>query len=87
VAQNSGWIGAAFGLGFIIGPSDGGWLELSLEPRSPFLVAAGLSFEFVLYGFCASWVTSLEEKDGHFNSPEELTPSLIKAIEWKKLSS
>lgn len=48
-AQNFGLVGAAFGLGFIIGPALGGvagdvFLEL------PFLIAAGLSILNCLYG-------------------------------------
>lgn len=49
-AQNFGMIGAAFGLGFIIGPVLGGLLG-SFGPRIPFLVAAGLSLLNALYGY------------------------------------
>src|SRR5919204_5709980 len=49
-AANFGLIGVAFGLGFIAGPALGGLLgEGSL--RLPFVVAAGLSFANVLFGF------------------------------------
>jgi len=49
-AQNFGLIGAAFGLGFIIGPVVGGvFSKISLQ--APFLVAAGLSFANVIYGY------------------------------------
>ena len=49
-AQNFGLIGAAFGLGFIIGPVLGGVLgQHSIQ--LPFIVAAGLTFANWLYGF------------------------------------
>lgn len=49
-AQNFGLIGAAFGLGFIIGPVLGGVLgQYSLQ--LPFLVAAGLTFLNWIYGY------------------------------------
>ena len=49
-AQNFGMIGAAFGLGFIIGPMLGGFLG-EIGPRVPFLVAAGLALLNTLYGY------------------------------------
>ena len=49
-AQNFGMVGAAFGLGFIIGPVIGGLLG-TFGPRIPFMVAAGLSFLNCLYGY------------------------------------
>lgn len=49
-AQNFGLIGAAFGLGFIIGPVLGGVLgQYSLQ--LPFLVAAALTFLNWIYGY------------------------------------
>jgi len=41
-AQNFGLIGAAFGMGFVIGPGIGGLLG-SFGPRAPFFVAAALA--------------------------------------------
>lgn len=49
-AQNFGLVGAAFGIGFIIGPMVGGLLG-TFGPRTPFFVAAGLSLANVLFGF------------------------------------
>ena len=49
-SANFGLIGAAFGLGFIIGPAIGGLLG-EIGPRVPFLAAAGLSFLNWVYGF------------------------------------
>jgi len=49
-AQNFGIVGAAFGLGFIIGPALGGFLG-TLGPRVPFFFAAGLALANVVWGF------------------------------------
>jgi DHA1 family tetracycline resistance protein-like MFS transporter len=49
-AQNFGIIGAAFGLGFIIGPVVGGLLG-GFGPKIPFIVAACLSLLNALYGY------------------------------------
>ena len=68
-AQNFGMIGAAFGLGFIIGPALGGLLG-SFGPRVPFLVAAGLSLLNCLYGF--------------FILPESLKPENRRVFDWKR---
>jgi DHA1 family tetracycline resistance protein-like MFS transporter len=48
-AQSFGLIGAAFGLGFILGPALGGVLG-DLGLRIPYFVAAGLNFLNLLYG-------------------------------------
>lgn len=58
-AASFGILGAAFGLGFIIGPALGGWLG-GYDLRLPFFVAAGLS----LANFCYGW----------FVLPESLPP-------------
>lgn len=44
-----GMVGAAFGLGFVIGPAVGGLLG-SMDPRLPFWAAAGLSLTNAMYG-------------------------------------
>lgn len=49
-AQSFGLIGAAFGLGFVIGPALGGLLG-EIGPRVPFFVAAGLAFLATIYGY------------------------------------
>jgi DHA1 family tetracycline resistance protein-like MFS transporter len=68
-AQNFGLLGAAFGLGFIIGPSVGGLLaEFGL--RVPFLVAAALCLLNALYGY--------------FVLPESLSKENRRPFEWKR---
>lgn len=49
-AKVFGMMGAAFGLGFIIGPAIGGLLG-EFGPRVPFFVAAGLSILNFVYGY------------------------------------
>lgn len=49
-AQNFGLLGAAFGLGFIIGPVIGGLLG-QYSPRLPFFAAAALSLCNFIYGY------------------------------------
>ncbi|MEI2747591.1 MAG: TCR/Tet family MFS transporter [Ferruginibacter sp.] len=68
-AQNFGMVGAAFGLGFIIGPVIGGLLG-SFGPRVPFMVAAGLSF--------ANWIY------GYFVLPESLAKENRRKFQWKR---
>jgi MFS transporter, DHA1 family, tetracycline resistance protein len=48
--QAFGLMGAAFGIGFVIGPAIGG-VAGSFDPRLPFWVAAGLTLLNALYGF------------------------------------
>ena len=68
-AQNFGMVGAAFGLGFIIGPVIGGLLG-TFGPRIPFMVAACLSFLNCIYGY--------------FVLPESLSKENRRAFNWKR---
>ncbi|HEX4178283.1 MAG TPA: TCR/Tet family MFS transporter, partial [Rhizomicrobium sp.] len=49
-AANFGLVGAAFGLGFVLGPALGGFVGEHFGLRAPFYVAAGLSFANALFG-------------------------------------
>ncbi len=68
-AQNFGMIGAAFGLGFIIGPFLGGTLS-HYGLRIPFFAAAGLSLLNWLYGY--------------FILPESLSKENRREFDWKR---
>ncbi|MGN6494559.1 MAG: TCR/Tet family MFS transporter [Agriterribacter sp.] len=68
-AKNFGMIGAAFGLGFIIGPVIGGLLG-SFGPRVPFIAAAVLTLLNWLYGY--------------FVLPESLSKDNRRKFEWKR---
>jgi len=50
-AARFGLVGAAFGLGFILGPALGGFVGEHLGLRAPFFVAAALSGANALFGF------------------------------------
>lgn len=69
-AKNFGLIGAAFGLGFIIGPGIGGYFG-EIDIRLPFYIAAGLTFANFLFG----WLVV----------PESLTKENRRKIEFKKM--
>ena len=68
-AKNFGLIGAAFGLGFIIGPAIGGLLG-GLGTRAPFVAAAVLCLLNCLYGY--------------FVLPESLDKANRRPFEWKR---
>ncbi|MCR9173511.1 MAG: TCR/Tet family MFS transporter [bacterium] len=64
--QNFGMVGAAFGVGFIIGPAIGGFLG-EVGVRVPFLAAAGVSLINFIYGFFVLKETLPVEKRRPFN--------------------
>ncbi len=68
-AKNFGLVGAAFGLGFIIGPAIGGLLS-GLGIRAPFYAAAILTLLNWLYGY--------------FVLPESLSMENRRKFEWKR---
>ena len=68
-AQNFGLVGAAFGVGFILGPAFGGFLG-QYGPRVPFFVAAGLTMVNFLYGLLIL--------------PESLAPENRRHFDWKR---
>ena len=68
-AKNFGMVGAAFGLGFIIGPVMGGLLG-HFGPRIPFYAAAVLSLLNWLYGY--------------FVLPESLSKENRREFNWKR---
>lgn len=68
-AQNFGLIGAAFGLGFIVGPVVGGLLG-QFGARIPFVAAAILTLLNFLYGY--------------FILPESLPKENRRAFSWKR---
>jgi len=67
--KNFGMIGAAFGLGFILGPVMGGLLG-QIDIRLPFFVSAGLTFLNFVYGY--------------FFLPESLSIENRRKFEWKR---
>ncbi|HAA22123.1 MAG TPA: tetracycline resistance MFS efflux pump [Cytophagales bacterium] len=67
-AKNFGFIGAAFGLGFIVGPLIGGFLG-EIGTRVPFMAAAGLTLLNWLYGY--------------FILPESLPKERRRTFTWK----
>ena len=64
-----GLLGAAFGIGFILGPLIGGVLG-AIDLRYPFWLAATLSFANVIFGY--------------FILPESLPPEKRTAFDWRK---
>jgi MFS transporter, DHA1 family, tetracycline resistance protein len=68
-ARSYGLMGAAFGIGFIVGPAMGGVLAAS-HPRLPFWVAGLLSLTNAMYGL--------------FVLPESLPPDRRSAFSWRR---
>ena len=68
-SQNFGMLGAAFGIGFIVGPLMGGLIG-SYGLRLPFYAAAVLTFANLLYGY--------------FILPESLAKENRRKFEWKR---
>jgi DHA1 family tetracycline resistance protein-like MFS transporter len=68
-AARFGLLGAAFGVGFVLGPALGG-LTGAVDPRLPFWIAAGLSLANALYGF--------------FVLPESLPPERRAPFAWRR---
>lgn len=50
-AQNFGLVGAAFGVGFMLGPVVGGLIGNEFGPRAPFIAAGVISLLNVIYGY------------------------------------
>ena len=67
-AAGFGMIGAAFGVGFVLGPAVGGILGAA-DPRLPFWVAGGLALANAAYGY--------------FVLPESLPPEKRKPFSWR----
>ena len=68
-AQNFGIIGAAFGMGFIIGPAIGGFCS-KWGTEVPFLIAACFTLINLVYGY--------------FVLPESLSQENRRAFDWKR---
>ena len=68
-AQNFGLIGAAFGIGFILGPLFGA-VFAEFGTRAPFFAAAAISFANMLLGY--------------FVLPETVTDKIRRKFEWKR---
>jgi len=68
-ARAFGLLGAAFGIGFVLGPALGGILG-SINPRLPFWVAAGFSLLNAMYGL--------------FVLPESLPVERRAGFQWKR---
>ena len=68
-ARNFGFVGAAFGVGFVAGPVIGGFLG-EMGPRAPFVVAALLAGLNFLYGLTLF--------------PETLPPERRRPFDWRR---
>lgn len=68
-ARTFGYVSAAFGIGFVLGPALGGLLG-EWGPRAPFYVASGIAALNVIYGVLVF--------------PETLTPERRRAFSWRR---
>lgn len=68
-AKNFGLLGAAFGVGFVLGPMLGGLLA-EFGSRAPFYAAAALAFANMLFGY--------------FVLPETVTAANKRPFEWRR---
>ena len=68
-AKNFGLLGAAFGVGFVLGPMVGGLLA-EFGSRAPFFAAAAIAFANMLFGY--------------FVLPETVTDKTSRAFEWRR---
>lgn len=68
-AKNFGLLGAAFGVGFILGPMVGGLLA-EYGSRAPFFAAAAIAFANMLFGY--------------FVLPESVTEGKKRPFEWRR---
>ncbi|WP_323760727.1 TCR/Tet family MFS transporter [Maricaulis sp.] len=69
-AGRFGMIGAAFGIGFIVGPAIGGFLGEWFGPRAPFFAAAALAGLNFIYGLVVL--------------PETLSPENRRGFDWRR---
>ncbi|MFK7787549.1 MAG: TCR/Tet family MFS transporter [Crocinitomicaceae bacterium] len=85
--KNFGMVGAAFGVGFIIGPAIGGVLG-DVGIRVPFLFAAGLSFLNFVYGFFVLKETLAVENRRPFDlRRSNPIGSFIQIVKYKELAN
>ncbi|MCP5085588.1 MAG: TCR/Tet family MFS transporter [Rhodobacteraceae bacterium] len=68
-AANFGLLGAAFGIGFILGPALGGFLS-QIDPRAPF--------------FGAAVIAGVHTALGWFFLPETVTEKTRRAFDWRR---
>jgi len=72
-AANFGLMGAAFGLGFILGPLIGGFVGDAAGPRAPFLVVAAMGAMNLVYG--------------SIFLPETLKEEHRRAFDWRRANA
>ena len=68
-AKTFGFVSAAFGIGFVLGPALGGLLG-EMGPRAPFYAASGMAALNVLYGLIVF--------------PETLAPEHRRSFDWRR---